>query len=274
VGASDVNGTYSSGDDTIAPFSAGGTTDRPVDVVAPGRSVVSLRDPNSYIDVNHPEGREPDGLFRGSGTSQATAVVAGSVALMLQDRPDLAPDDVKWLLRKTAKTLPTAGAAAQGAGEIDVRRAVKRGKPTSDKSVQTWPLGTGTGTLEGARGTEHVQMGDVVLQGEIDIFGTPWNGQSWSGQSWSGQSWSGGQWLGQSWSGQSWSGQSWSGQSWSGQSWSGQSWSGQSWSGQSWSGQSWSGQSWSGQSWSGQSWSGQSWSGQSWSGQSWSSAGT
>src|SRR5207247_4982095 len=41
VGASDVNGTYSSGDDTVAPFSAWGNDSRRVDVVAPGRSVVS-----------------------------------------------------------------------------------------------------------------------------------------------------------------------------------------------------------------------------------------
>jgi serine protease AprX len=249
VGASDVNGTYSSGDDTVAPFSTWGNDSRRVDIVAPGRSVVSLRDPGSYIDTNHPEGREPDGLFRGSGTSQATAVVAGSVALMLDERPELTPDQVKWILRKTAKSLPQSDAAAQGAGEIDLRRASQRRAPSD--LAQGWALGTGTGSLEASRGSLHVEMGGVPLQGEIDIFGNPWDGQSWSGQSWSGQSWSGDAWLGQSWSGQSWSGQSWSGQSWSGQSWSGQSWSGQSWSGQSWSGQSWSGVTWSGQSWSG-----------------------
>ena len=254
VGASDPNGTYTSGDDTVAPFSAWGNDSRRVDVVAPGRSVVSLRNPGSYVDINHPEGREPDGLFRGSGTSQATAVVAGSVALVLQDRPSLTPDQVKWLLRKTAKQLPQSDVASQGAGEIDVRRARQRNQSTA--TPQTWPTGTGTGNLEGARGSVHVEMGGVPLQGELDIFGNPWSGQSWSGQSWSGVSWSGGLWMGQSWSGQSWSGQSWSGQSWSGVSWSGQSWSGQSWSGQSWSGVSWSGQSWSGQSWSGVSWSG------------------
>ncbi|MEY2420585.1 MAG: serine protease AprX [Acidimicrobiaceae bacterium] len=270
VGASDVNGTYTSGDDTVAPFSAWGNAGRRVDLVAPGRSLVSLRTPGSYIDILHPEGREADGLFRGSGTSQATAVVAGSVALLLQDRPDLTPDQVKWVLRKTAKSLPQSDSAAQGTGEIDVKRAQQR-SPGSD-AAQTWTPATGTGSLEAARGTLHVDMGGIALQGEIDLFGRAWDGQSWSGQSWSGVSWSGGMWLGQSWSGQSWSGQSWSGQSWSGQSWSGQSWSGQSWSGQSWSGQSWSGQSWSGQSWSGQSWSGQSWSGVSWSGQSWSGA--
>ena len=239
VGASDAHGTYSTGDDTVAPFSATGNDSRRVDVVAPGRSVVSLRVPNSYVDVTHPEGREPDGLLRGSGTSQATAVVAGSVALMLQDRPSLTPDQVKWALRKTAKSLPGSDGAAQGAGEIDVRRASQRN--VSNATAQAWPTSTGTGSLEAARGSLHVSLGGVTLEGEIDIFGNPWNGVSWSGVSWSGVSWSGGQWLGVSWSGVSWSGVSWSGVSWSGVSWSGVSWSGVSWSGVSWSGVSWSG---------------------------------
>jgi serine protease AprX len=239
VGASEPNGTYTSADDAVASFSSRGNDNRRVDIVAPGRSVVSLRAPGSYIDVNHPEGREADGTFRGSGTSQATAVVAGSVALLLQDRPSLTPDQVKWLLRKTAKSLPAADADGQGAGEMDVRRAVQH--RVTGATTQTWPTGAGTGSLEAARGTEHVTMGGVPLHGEIDIFGTAWNGQFWSGLSWSGVSWSGGFWLGQSWSGQSWSGQSWSGVSWSGVSWSGVSWSGVSWSGLSWSGVSWSG---------------------------------
>jgi serine protease AprX len=270
VGATEPHGTFSTADDTVASFSSVGNIGRGPDVVAPGRSVVSLRDPGSFVDLAHPEGLEPDGLLRGSGTSQATAVVAGSVALLLQAQPGLSPDQVKWLLRKTAQRLPFADDQASGAGEMNVRRAATRAAPGADRSTQAWPIGNGTGSLEAARGSVHVVMSGVPLAGEFDIFGSPWDGQSWSGQSWSGVSWSGGSWNGQSWSGQSWSGQSWSGQSWSGVSWSGQSWSGVSWSGQSWSGQSWSGVSWSGVSWSGVSWSGVSWSGVSWSGQSWS----
>jgi serine protease AprX len=90
--------------------------------------------------------------------------------------------------------------AAQGAGEIDLRRA-GRAAPRQDRVAQTWTPGTGTGSLEAARGSVHVEMGGIPLTGETDIFGQPWDGQSWSGQSWSGQSWSGVSWSGQSWSG-------------------------------------------------------------------------
>jgi serine protease AprX len=261
VGASDTRGTYDTSDDTVPEWSSKGDGARNPDLVAPGKSIVSLRAPGSNVDLSYPAGRVGDRFFRGSGTSQAAAVVSGAAALIVQQRPSITPDQVKALMMSTASPMPVADPVAQGDGVLNLLAAFKAPTPST---TQTWTRSDGTGSLELARGSGHIVDEGGELRGEIDIFGNPWDGQSWSGQSWSGQSWSGGIWNGQSWSGQSWSGQSWSGQSWSGQSWSGQSWSGQSWSGQSWSGQSWSGQSWSGQSWSGQSWSGQSWSSGMW----------
>ena len=255
VGASEPHGTYTTGDDTVAEFTNRGSASRGVDVVAPGRSLVSLRDPGSFVDQHYPEGRVGDRFFRGSGTSQSAAVVAGVAALILEDHPTYRPDDVKWLLRRTAKTLPLADAQSQGAGAIDARKAVEQTIPGGVDTTQRWARSTGTGSLDAARGTYKLTQDGVVLEGEQDIFGTPWDGVSWSGVSWSGVSWSGGTWNGVSWSGVSWSGVSWSGVSWSGVSWSGVSWSGVSWSGGSWNGVSWSGVSWSGVSWSGVSWS-------------------
>src|SRR5438034_60469 len=81
-------------------------------VVAHRRSVISLRDPGSYIDTNYPTGLVPGDttgrFFRGSGTSQATAVVSGAAALLLQQRPTLTPDQVKKLLTSTADPMPKA----------------------------------------------------------------------------------------------------------------------------------------------------------------------
>jgi serine protease AprX len=276
VGASDDLGTDRRDDDVVTEFSNRGAVERTPDLVAPGRSVQSLRVPGSYIDETYPSGRvaTTDGseprYFRGSGTSQAAAFVSGTAALLLQQRPDLTPDQVKALLTSSADPIAGTDRRLQGAGLIDVSRAVRT--PASGPSVQTFPPSTGTGSLEAARGSHHVVDPDtgVALTGEVDIFGRSWSGRSWSGSSWSGSSWSDGTWNGSSWSGSSWSGSSWSGRSWSGSSWSGSSWSGSSWSGSSWSGRSWSGSSWSGSSWSGRSWSGSSWSGSSWSGNRWS----
>jgi serine protease AprX len=228
------------------------------------------------VDANHGSAVVQDRLFRGSGTSQAAAIVTGAAALIIDQRPDITPDEVKALLQDSARPLRKVSSDCQGSGMVDLEAAF--GTPTP-VVTPTAPLSTGTGTLEAARGSHHVQHDGVVLEGETDIFGNDWDGvsspdffdgASWSGASWSGASWSGASWSGASWSGASWSGASWSGASWSGASWSGASWSGASWSGASWSGASWSGASWSGASWSGASWSGASWSGASWSGASWS----
>jgi serine protease AprX len=275
VGASDDLGTDSPEDDTVTEFSNRGSVERTPDLVAPGRSVHSLRVPGSYLDEAYPsarvataDGSEPR-YFRGSGTSQSAAFVSGAAALLLQQRPELTPDQVKALLTSTADPLAGTDRRLQGAGLVDLHQAVRTPTPTA--AVQTFVPSTGLGSLEAARGGIHVVDPDtgVALTGEVDIFGRSWSGSSWSGRSWSGSSWSGGIWNGSSWSGSSWSGSSWSGRSWSGSSWSGSSWSGRSWSGSSWSGRSWSGSSWSGSSWSGRSWSGSSWSGSSWSGDGW-----
>jgi serine protease AprX len=293
VGAADTMGTLTMADDTVAAFSSGqGTTSatsRKPDLLAPGVHVASLRDRGSFIDQYAGAiGAVNDRLMRGSGSSQAAAVVSGAAALVISQHPNATPNQVKQLLMSTARGV-SGGSAFTGQGEIDLTAALNKDLPAPAAPNLT---ATGTGTLQGARGTNVLvdPATGIALTGEQDIFGHPvdtaalaaaeaagsswsgglWNGSSWSGSSWSGSSWSGSSWSGSSWSGSSWSGSSWSGSSWSGSSWSGSSWSGSSWSGSSWSGSSWSGSSWSGSSWSGSSWSGSSWSGSSWSGSDWS----
>ncbi|MCW2572701.1 MAG: aprX [Frankiales bacterium] len=287
VGASDPHGTVDSSDDTVAAFSSRGTSDRHADLVAPGAYIVGLRDPNSALDQQFPGARVGDRFFRGSGTSQAAAIVSGAVADVLSVRPNLTADQMKRVLKKSATTI--AGTANYiGAGQLNIDAAVGAG--VSDDFAQTFPVSTGNGTLEGARGSSHVSMNGVTLTGEQDIFGNPWNsaamsaaeeagatwsggtfnGATWSGATWSGATWSGATWSGATWSGATWSGATWSGATWSGATWSGATWSGATWSGATWSGATWSGATWSGATWSGATWSGATWSGATWSGATWS----
>jgi serine protease AprX len=230
-------------------------------VVAPGVSIESLRDPGSAIDDAHPGAVVDTRFFRGSGTSQATAVVSGAVALLLQARPSLTPDQVKSLLKSTASPLSLLDANAEGSGFINVSSANAAPAPSAH---QQWTPATGTGSIEAARGGSHVALGGVELTGEQDIMGQPWNGARWAAASAAAAAWTGGTWNGTVWTGTCWCGTSWAGLTWAGQSWTGKSWTGQSWTGQSWTGKSWTGQSWTGKSWTGQSWTGQSWTGKSW----------
>ena len=262
LGSADTNATAGLGDDKVPSFSpwpkkAG---PRSVDLLAPGAHVQGLRVPNSYIDANYPKGALSERYFRGSGTSESTAIATGAVALILQKYPDATPDQVKKLLLSAAAPIKGKSQAI-GAGELQLGPVLNASLP---QWTQTWTPSTGTGSLEASRGSDHLTRNNVVLSGEQDIFGQPVDTTALAASEASGNSWSGGMWNGSTWSGNSWSGNSWSTVGWTGNSWSGNSWSTGAWSGNSWSGNSWSSTNWSGNSWSGNSWSGGSWAGDSW----------
>jgi serine protease AprX len=240
VGASNPNNTDKVDDDTVPSWSSRGTATRGVDLVAPGKSIIGLRVPGSAIDATAPQGRVGERYFRGSGTSQAAAVVSGAAALLLQQRPTLTPDQLKELLVSTARPLKHATQAEEGAGLLAVEPARAAKTPTG--ATQAWPTAAGTGSLELARGTAHVtDQNGVALTGEQDVFGQAWDGRMWSGRMWSGDSWTADAWLGRMWSGRMWSGDSWTGRMWSGRMWSGDTWSGRTWSGNAWSSVQWGG---------------------------------
>ncbi len=251
VGAADTNGTVDPTDDVVASFSSCGNNGRGIDLVAPGRSIASLRVPGGNADISYPLARVGDELFLGSGSSQATAVVSGAAALMLSQRPELTNDQVKQMLMDAAMPVP-GEARCTGAGLVDVAAAADA--PVADVT-QEHPSAKGGGKIDDARGSQILYLDGVALVGDQDIHGARFASKTWAKVAAAGTSWSGGSWNGTEWTGNSWSGNSWSGNSWSGNSWSGNSWSGNSWSGNSWSGNSWSGNSWSGNSWSGDSWS-------------------
>ncbi|MCU1427696.1 MAG: Serine protease AprX [Actinomycetia bacterium] len=240
VGASDNKGTRSPSDDVIANFSSRGDISRRPDFMAPGVGVVGLRAPGSTLDQQYPLARQGDRYFRGSGTSQATAVVSGAAALLLQQYPQLTPDQVKDAFTTSGRQLRTDKGVLldQGARSIDVNGAADDARDllrSANPAAQSWPLANGLGSIDASRGSYHlVDSNGAVLSGEVDIFGNVWDGSTWSAASWNGSTWTGDLWLGNTWSGSTWTGSTWLGRSWSGRSWSGRSWSGSSWSGNEW----------------------------------------
>jgi serine protease AprX len=262
VGAADIRNTATASDDIVAPFSSRSATGRTVDVVAPGVSITSLRDPGSLIDSEHPSAVVDERYFRGSGTSQAAAVTSGAVALLLQARPSLTPDQVKAVLKSSATTLSNTSRTLQGSGRIDVNLASLSLVPWG--STQSWDRSVGTGSLEAARGSSHVADDGIELVGEQDIFGRPWNGAAWASATSSGSAWTGGTWNGSDWTGTCWCETSWAGTSWNGRTWIGDSWTGRTWIGRTWIGRTWIGRTWIGDEWSGRTWIGRTWIGRTW----------
>ena len=258
VGGYDTKGTATSYDDVIGTYSASSSvrTDRKPDVVAVGSRFQGLRVTNSFVDGRHPYGVLGDRYFRGSGTSQAAAVVSGAAALLLQKYPAMPPDQVKRFMRTTADQLDGVPVNTQGKGAIDFW-SLANNAPSAVYQQNHTPS-TGTGSVDAARGKDRLTRDGVVLSGEIDIFGKPFvpgaAGSTWSGGTWNGSTWSGSTWSGSTWSGSAWSGSTWSGSTWSGSTWSGSTWSGSTWSGSTWSGNSFSGSTWSGDSWANGGW--------------------
>ncbi len=270
VGGYDPRGTATFSDDIVGAYSASsagcGSCKNP-DFVAVGSHVQGLRVPGSYLDTNHPEGILDGRYFRGSGTSEATAITSGVIALLLQKYPNLTPDQVKRFIADNGQKVPGYDSQAQGGGEINLSVLATK---TPANYTQKFNDASGTGSIEISRGSDHLSVNGVTLSGEQDIFGQHINTATLGAAQAAGSSWTGGIWNGSSWTGNSWTGSSWTGSSWTGHSWTGSSWTGSSWTGSSWTGSSWTGSSWTGSSWTGASWSGATWSGHSWSGDTWS----
>ena len=134
VGASSTMGTASRSDDTMASFSSRGPTfldwaAKP-DLVAPGEGSVSTLSAGSTLATERPTAVLPgaDGTpeyLSLSGTSMATPVVSGVVALMLQANPKLTPNAVKAILQYTAQEYPGYKPLEQGAGFLNAVGAVQ-----------------------------------------------------------------------------------------------------------------------------------------------------
>ena len=82
-----------------------------------------------------------DLYLRGVGTSQAAAVVAGAAAVLLEQRPELTPDQVKYLLTSTAIDVGHK-VEVQGHGLIDLAAAVEAPTP-GPEAVQVHEPTTG-----------------------------------------------------------------------------------------------------------------------------------
>jgi subtilisin family serine protease len=94
-------------DDFLTEFSSAGPTVEGFvkpDVLAPGDKMLGLMPASGQIAQAHPEFYSGTAdYYTLSGTSQATAVTSGIVALMLEANPALTPDDVKCRLLATAR---------------------------------------------------------------------------------------------------------------------------------------------------------------------------
>jgi serine protease AprX len=203
VGAEDTTDTPGRGDDHVAEFSNRGSADRAPDVIAPGVGIVSLRVPGGLLDQQFPEARIGDGFFRGSGTSQATAVAAGAVARLAAARPELSPDGLKALLRAAADPLPGFDAGVQGAGLLDLPGAIAL--PGDAIAPQSWPTARPGGPWRARHGAA-VQL---TIENQDAWRMNAWRMNAWRMNAWRMNAWRMNAWRMNAWRATEWNGSSW-----------------------------------------------------------------
>jgi serine protease AprX len=224
-GAADVGGKTK-----VASFSGSGVVagvTKP-DVVAPGLHVLGVVPADSTVAKNNPQGWTADGLFKGSGTSEAAAITSGVAAAYLSDHPSADPLQVKAAIRTTANPLRDSRA---GAGFVSIPNRAVAGSATA----------AGEASFDAATWGANAWTGVPGWQSHLDSM---WSGAAWTAATWSAATWSAATWSDSNWSAATWSAATWSAATWSAATWSAATWSAATWSAATWSAATWSDYSW------------------------------
>jgi serine protease AprX len=191
VGAVDTKNTVDISDDKVAGFSSYGLTPdgfaKP-DLVAPGKNIISLMgNMGMGLPAEYPDNIVDGSYFKMSGTSVAAPIVSGAVALLLQDEPNLTPDQVKYRLIETAnQNWAFYDANKAGAGILDVYAAV-HGTTTESANTGTLPsqlLSTGP---------------EPITWGSIGWNSIGWNSIGWNSIGWNSIGWNSIGWNSDAW---------------------------------------------------------------------------
>ena len=182
VGAADL------GTERVASFSGSGRVagmHKP-DVVASGVGVLGLLPPDSVLARATGTAHLADGLFRGSGTSQSTAITSGAAALLLVEHPEATPTQVTTSLRCAADPLP---GQRDGAGLLRTTTSLCSGPNGEPLPGSADPTGDGPGRSDGAAST--------------------WAASTWAASTWAASTWAASTWAASTWAASTWATSSW-----------------------------------------------------------------
>jgi serine protease AprX len=219
VGAADIGGKSNINDDTVAPWSAWGSTidgfAKP-ELSAPGRYMVGPVPTTSTLVTEKPTAVTAPGYIQLSGTSFASPLVAGVAAQILARHPNFTPDQVKGALMLTTRPVNGAVGGAAGVGEITANKAAGVDNPPNPNA-----------------GLDQFVKGDATTGG-ASFDAASWNSTALGNASWNSVSWNSASWNSASWNSASWNSVSWNSASWNSVSWNSASWNSVSWNSASW----------------------------------------
>lgn len=189
VGGTDEMGTDHSSDDVLADWSSRGVTqdgfNKP-DVTAPGAHMISTLAPGSFFSQLCPACLVGSSYLKIGGTSMAAPVVAGAAALLLQDRPQLTPDQVKSVLLGTK-----SNAGRTPTGTISIDKAAKQKPSLLSPNLGVVPNPEVLSLL-------------VDVAANADLTRASWTRASWTRASWTRASWTRASWSRASWTRATW----------------------------------------------------------------------
>jgi serine protease AprX len=212
VGAADTTGASP----IVAPFSGFANVDgvsKP-DVVAAGVNILGEMPVGSEIDQQFPNARQPSGLFRGSGTSQSTAIVSGLAALYLQSHPSAGPMQVKSAIRDAASSI--TGGKSDGQGLVTVPSGNYGSNDTGEQNLNVFQWFS-TAPL----------WGDLFTSGALDA-------RRWSARRWNAGGWDARRWAAVSFDARRWSDVTFDARLWSARMWGSRMWGSRLWSASYW----------------------------------------
>jgi subtilisin family serine protease len=151
---------------------------------------VSLEAAGAYLSTKYPvlhrAGSGSNAYMQLSGTSMATPMVSGAVALLLQGAPGLSPSHIKLALQSGATFMDDGGLTAAGAGSVNIWASRKittqglgsvltsvvntliGGLPASASGASFWDGGTLSGRLYRRTGIRLLSVLDLSR-----IWGNP-----------------------------------------------------------------------------------------------------
>jgi len=126
VGSSDDDKPVEIWGTPLVNFSGRGPTSGCIvkpDIVAPGTDIISCLAPAQKRKTEQPSKIVGGRFLKLSGTSMSTPIVSGAIAILLQKHPNLTPDDVKYMLKKTATNLGQ-DQNKQGFGILNIEKLI------------------------------------------------------------------------------------------------------------------------------------------------------
>ncbi|HEX3238147.1 MAG TPA: S8 family serine peptidase [Gaiellaceae bacterium] len=210
VGADDIGGTSSTGNDTAAPFSAWGYTfdgfAKP-EISAPGRYMIGPVPDDSTLATTRPGSMVAPGYEQLSGTSFSAPVVSGVAAYLLALNPKWKPDDVKGAVMLSARPAPNATPGSVGAGLVDLAAAGEVDRPPNPNDALDK-------FAHPAKHAGPIPVFDTAAWQAAALKDSNWDALTWRNRVWNSAAWGSATWGSAAWGSAAWGSAAWGSAAW------------------------------------------------------------